>query len=102
VLHNLVANALDSLAAVEGYQREIVIDAAQDGHAVKLTIRDNGPGISPAVVDQLFTTIASSKPSGMGLGLAISRSIVESHGGRLWLEQSDGGATFALTLPLAR
>ena len=65
-------------------------------------IQDNGSGIAPSIADQLFQTFATSKPTGMGLGLAISRSIVESHGGRLWLEPSASGARFALTLPLNR
>ena len=102
VLHNLIANAIDSLAGGPADTPEITVEAAQDGNAIKLVVQDNGSGIAPSIADQLFQTFATSKPTGMGLGLAISRSIVESHGGRLWLEPSPSGARFALTLPLNR
>ena len=62
---------------------------------------DNGPGLSPDMPAQLFRPFATTKPQGMGLGLAISRSIVEAHGGRLWLESATAGCTFAFTLPTA-
>jgi C4-dicarboxylate-specific signal transduction histidine kinase len=100
VLHNLIANAIDSLAT-SGQPGEIAVEAAAEGLMVRLTVHDTGGGIAPSIADQLFQTFATSKPDGMGLGLAISRSIVESHGGRLWLEPSERGARFAMTLPAA-
>jgi two-component system, LuxR family, sensor kinase FixL len=101
VLHNLVANALDSVGSSPGDAREIAVDASPEGAMVRISVHDTGPGIAPSIAGQLFETFATSKPTGMGLGLAISRSIVESHGGRLWLEPSTWGARFTLTLPAA-
>lgn len=71
----------------------------RDGEAVRVEVSDNGPGVphSEKVFDAFFTT----RQTGMGMGLAICRSIVESHGGRLWVDRNDaGGATFAFTLPM--
>jgi len=102
VLHNLLANAIDSIASTEGAVRDIVVEGTDEGASVKLAVHDSGPGIAPSIAGQLFQRFATSKPTGMGLGLNISRSIVERHGGRLWLESSERGARFALTLPPAK
>jgi two-component system sensor kinase FixL len=99
VVHNLLANAIDAIAGSENQVREIVIDADFVNGVVTLSIHDSGPGVSPAIVPELFQTFSTSKPAGMGLGLAMSRSIVESHGGRLWLDETAGGARFVLSLP---
>jgi len=73
-----------------------------DGY-VQVTVQDSGPGISPAILPQLFDAFVSSKTEGMGLGLSICRTIVEAHGGRIWAEQRPGGgATFHFTLINAR
>jgi signal transduction histidine kinase len=101
-IHNLLGNAIDAISDANTDVREIVVEAAREGSVVSLAVHDSGPGVAPAVAEQLFRTFATSKPSGMGLGLAISRSIVESHGGRLWLEPAARGARFVLTLPVAR
>ena len=67
-----------------------------------MTVADNGPGIAPEVAGRIFEPFVSSKPGGMGVGLSISRSIVEAHGGRLWAEPNPGGGTvFRLALPVA-
>ncbi|HKU43971.1 MAG TPA: ATP-binding protein, partial [Polyangiales bacterium] len=64
--------------------------------------RDNGPGVAPEARAHLFDPLFSTKPDGMGMGLAISRAIVEAHGGQLWLTTNeDAGVTFHFTLPLA-
>lgn len=103
VLHNLLANAIDSIASAEGGEREIVVEAMSDGGTVKISVEDSGPGMSPQIGAQLFQSFSTSKRGGMGLGLAISRSIVESHGGRLWHDPRVArGARFILTLPVAR
>jgi two-component system sensor kinase FixL len=68
---------------------------------VTISVADNGPGISEVIADQLFRPFATSKPRGMGLGLAISRSIVEAHAGRLALGAAESGCVFRLTLPVA-
>lgn len=101
VLHNLVGNALDSLLAGAAGERQIEIGAATEGTAqVHVTVRDSGPGLTEAVLATLFQPFATSKPAGMGLGLALSRSIVENHGGRLWAEPLARGAAFHFTLPV--
>jgi two-component system sensor kinase FixL len=101
VLHNVVRNAVDALADAEPEVREITLTAsgAQPGF-VRIVVEDTGPGVKPAIAEQLFRSFVTSRKEGTGLGLAISRSIVERHGGRLWLDQGTGGARFILTLPL--
>jgi two-component system, LuxR family, sensor kinase FixL len=69
---------------------------------VEAAVADNGTGIAPEVAGRIFEPFVSAKPGGMGVGLSISRSIVEAHGGRLWAEPNPGGGTvFRLTLPVA-
>ena len=66
-----------------------------------ISVRDTGPGIAPEAAAQLFTPFVTTKKGGMGIGLSVSRSIVEAHGGRIWAEPADGGgARFAFTLPV--
>jgi len=68
---------------------------------VLVAVRDSGPGLDPRSVDRVFDAFYTTKPQGLGMGLAISRSIVEAHGGRLWATANDGrGATFHFTLPI--
>lgn len=97
VLVNLMRNAID---AIDGQDApRLVVRAFRAGEMLQVEVSDNGPGVPnrEKVFDAFFTT----KPSGMGMGLAICRSIVESHGGRLWVESNaEGGATFAFTLPI--
>lgn len=114
VLLNLLMNALEALgrppdapgtpapASAAGL-REVRLHAQRHGPGcLRLTVRDSGPGIAPAVRERLFDAFQTTKPDGMGMGLAISRSIVESHGGQLWASANpDGpGAAFSFTLPL--
>jgi len=66
-----------------------------------ITVRDSGPGLDPQIVDRLFEPFYSSKPEGLGMGLTISRSIIEAHGGQLWAKQdAPRGAVFQFTLPI--
>jgi len=99
VLINLVGNALDALRKGQGGERRIDIGADQsDAGMVRICVADNGPGIAPEIQDRLFQPFATSKPEGMGLGLAISRTLVEAHGGTL--ELKPGRPTrFCFTLP---
>ena len=101
VLHNLISNAIDALKQTTYDERVIRIGATHEGaQFVTISVADNGPGISEDIADQLFRPFATSKPRGMGLGLAISRSIVEAHAGRLVLEAADRGCVFRFTLPV--
>ena len=102
VLHNLIGNAIDALKDMPGERRITLAAAPHDEPFVRFTVTDNGPGIPPAVRGSLFEPLASNKAEGLGLGLAISRTIVEAHGGALWLADTHAGAAFCLTLPAAR
>jgi len=105
VVHNVVSNAIESLTneivPFEWSQREIVVSAVVNGTMVLVAVDDNGPGIAPEMQDRVFAAFATDKPKGVGLGLAICRSIVEAHGGRIWTEPSRlGGARFCFNLPM--
>ncbi|MBZ8140894.1 sensor histidine kinase [Rubrivivax gelatinosus] len=100
VLLNLLQNALDAMA--DGAQRErgIVVATGVHGDSVELAVRDHGCGLAPEVQAHLFDTFFTTKPQGLGLGLSICRTIVESHGGRLWAtNEPDGGLTMRFSLP---
>lgn len=100
VLQNLLANALDEVERGGGAERRIRVALARDGAShVLLTIRDSGRGVSAELAERVFEPFYTAKAQGMGLGLALSRSIVESHGGRLWLEPAAHGI-FHLRLPI--
>jgi two-component system sensor kinase FixL len=103
VLHNLIANAIDALADDGGTERRIRVTlAARPDGTIRCAVADTGPGIADSVAARLFEPFTSTKPGGMGLGLAMSRSIVEAHGGRLAIERNaPRGATFELVLPRA-
>jgi two-component system, LuxR family, sensor kinase FixL len=99
VITNLIRNSVDALAAVQ--LREILIRTRRAGpHEVEIAIADTGPGLEPEVAGRLFQPFVTTKPGGMGIGLSICRSIVEAHGGKLWVsENPGGGAVFAMRLP---
>lgn len=103
VLLNLIRNACDALARVPSEQREIRIESTlRNPKLVEVLVHDNGPGISPAHAEKIFDEFFTTQPEGLGLGLPISRSIVEAHGGRLWLDTSMvPGACFRFTLPVS-
>lgn len=102
VLLNLVINATDAMKSVEDRPRVLEIRTGQRNSYVSVRIQDSGPGLTESAVRRIFTPFFSTKPEGMGVGLSISRSIVEAHGGRLDLAgNSSDGATFELELPMA-
>ncbi|MDB5389809.1 MAG: histidine kinase [Planctomycetaceae bacterium] len=102
VLLNLILNAIDAMATVEGRPRELVIQTqSREKGEVMVTVRDTGIGIHPECIEHVFTAFHTTKPGGLGMGLSISRSIVENHSGRLWLTVHEGpGVSFHFTLPI--
>jgi PAS domain S-box-containing protein len=104
VIINLMMNAIESMAAVDDRLRELVIRSrADDGDQVVVTVQDAGVGIDPGKADQLFNAFFTTKPGGMGMGLSISRSIIEAHGGKFWAtSNAEHGATFHFVLPAMR
>jgi PAS domain S-box-containing protein len=102
VIINLVINSVEAMQSVTDRPRELTIRSHRDGaHQVLLTVKDCGVGISSENADRLFSAFFTTKPSGMGMGLSIGRSIIEAHGGRLWAESNlPQGAAFHFTLPL--
>jgi C4-dicarboxylate-specific signal transduction histidine kinase len=98
VVGNLVSNALDAVAS-SNPPRLVVALGESRGHA-QLRVEDNGAGVNEALRERLFEPFVTGKPSGVGMGLSISRRIARAHGGDLSLEAKDSGAAFLLTLPL--
>jgi signal transduction histidine kinase len=97
VLMNLVLNGIEAMKDSGG--QLTVKSQRQDGQLL-FSVSDTGPGLPVGSVDQIFSAFFTTKPEGSGMGLAISRTIVESHGGRLWATANSGrGATFHFTLP---
>lgn len=102
VLLNLVRNAIEAMATSPMGERHLRIRGERRGQNIVIEVSDTGSGLSPQAQEHLFEAFFSTKPTGVGIGLAISRSIVESHGGRLWCApNTPRGTTFAFSLPLA-
>lgn len=100
---NLIVNAIESLKSVRDGPRDLLVRAEKDsGGDVLVTISDTGSGLDSENPEEIFRAFFSTKPDGMGMGLAVSRSIIEAHGGRLWVSGNlPRGAKFQFTLPLA-
>lgn len=100
VIHSLVANAIDAISPMTGGERWVRVTTGDAGGGwVRVSVIDSGPGIDPLIADRLFEPFATTKPTGTGLGLALSRSLVEAHGGALWAESAaSGGTVFHFTL----
>jgi signal transduction histidine kinase len=100
VILNLLLNASDAMSGVDDRPRQLVIKTERDSDRVRLSVRDTGVGFEPQGADRLFDAFYTTKSSGMGIGLSVSRSIIESHKGRLWATPNDGsGATFSFSIP---
>jgi PAS domain S-box-containing protein len=104
VILNLLRNASDAMSPVQDRPRHLLIRTErEEDDRVRLTVQDVGVGFDPDAMDKLFQSFYTTKNDGMGMGLSISRSIVESHKGRLWARRNDGpGATFCFSLPCGR
>src|SRR5437667_2184071 len=102
VVLNLIINAIEAMSSADDDPRELVIRSGLDGPLrVLVAACDSGPGLDPKSVDHLFDAFYTTKPQGLGMGLAICRSIIEAHGGRIWATANDGrGATFQFVLPV--
>src|SRR5258706_3672276 len=101
VILNLIINAVEAMGGVGEGARELLISTGRDAsNGVLISLRDSGPGLDPKSLDRLFEAFYTTKAQGMGLGLAISRSIIEAHGGRLWASANvPRGASFQFTVP---
>jgi signal transduction histidine kinase len=101
VILNLLLNASDAMGGIDDRPRQIVIRTERDeDERVQLSVRDTGVGFEPQGADRLFDAFYTTKSNGMGIGLSVSRSIIESHKGRLWATPNDGpGATFSFSIP---
>ena len=104
VILNLVLNAIEAMGGIGEATRELRITTETEAAGgVRVTVRDSGPGLDPADVERVFQAFYTTKAKGMGMGLAICRSMVEAHGGRMWASANEPrGAVFQFTLPLQR
>jgi signal transduction histidine kinase len=102
VLLNLVMNAIEALSGVSAGPRRLWVSAEPVGATeVVITVRDSGPGLAPQHLERLFEAFYTTKPQGLGLGLTISRRIIEAHGGRLWATANvPHGAVLQFTVPI--
>lgn len=102
VVGNLVLNAIEAMASVPVRSRTLRVRSDLQGEAIALAVSDSGVGIAPAVREHLFEAFWTTKPEGIGVGLSISRAIVEANGGQIWAEPVEaGGASFRFTVPAA-
>ncbi|MDB5389011.1 MAG: sensor signal transduction histidine kinase [Planctomycetaceae bacterium] len=103
VIMNLLQNACDAMSNVHDRSRQLLIQTHRDdGGNVRLMVQDNGTGLDPEAVNRVFDPFYTTKNGGMGIGLSVSRSIIENHQGRIWVKPNDGpGATFSFSIPLS-
>jgi PAS domain S-box-containing protein len=101
VILNLLRNAADAMSTIDDRPRELLVRTARDeGNRVRLSVKDSGVGFTPQAADKIFQAFYTTKTDGMGIGLSVSRSIVEAHQGRLWATPNDGpGSTFSFSIP---
>jgi len=100
VILNLIRNASDAMSSIQDRPRQLVLRTELEGEHVRLSVQDSGVGFAPEVANQMFESFYTTKSDGMGVGLSVSRSIIEANHGRLWAKANDGpGATFAFSIP---
>lgn len=99
VLINLVVNGIEAMSSTMRGRRELGIKSSWEHNEVLIQVKDSGGGFDPQQAERIFEPFFTTKPEGIGMGLSVSRSIVESHGGRLWAESPPAGALFQFTLP---
>jgi C4-dicarboxylate-specific signal transduction histidine kinase len=101
IVLNLIMNAVEAMSDASMGSRDLLISTAEDiSNGVLVAVRDSGPGLSPESLNRLFDPFYTTKPSGMGMGLSICRSIIEAHGGRVWAAANvPHGASFHFSLP---
>jgi signal transduction histidine kinase len=100
VIINLLINGIEAMAPIADRPRDLLIRSQHEAAEVHVAVRDSGVGIDSATAEQLFNAFFTTKPSGMGMGLSISRSIIRAHGGRLWVSPNpDHGAAFQFAVP---
>jgi signal transduction histidine kinase len=99
VLINLVINGIEAMRTLTDRPRELLVKSAKNADAVLIQVQDSGKGLDREQVGRIFEPFFTTKPQGIGMGLSIGRSIIESHGGRLWTVAGSSGALFQFTLP---
>jgi signal transduction histidine kinase len=101
VVANIILNSIEALHDVDVSKRELFVSSCSDGQRVMVSVADSGAGLSPDAQNRLFDAFWSTKKDGVGIGLTISRTIVEAHGGRLWMTPRPEGAMLQFSLPRA-
>jgi two-component system, LuxR family, sensor kinase FixL len=102
VLINLIINGMDAVADLKGSRRIILEARSTADQRIKVAVIDSGPGVPAEIINRVFEPFFTTKSGGMGMGLSVSRTIIEAHGGQIWVENNPaGGATFGFTLPAA-
>ena len=102
VISNLIVNAMDAMSKTPRGERRVIVRTGRADNFAEVSVSDTGPGIPSDKIKEVFEPFFTTKPQGMGLGLSISRTIVEAHHGRIWAEnQAGGGAVFHIRLPLS-
>jgi C4-dicarboxylate-specific signal transduction histidine kinase len=102
VVLNLVLNALDAMAEIPAANRRLTVRVSRAAGGVEIQVADRGPGIAPERMERIFQSFYTTKHGGMGLGLAVARTIVDAHRGQIWAERNPGGgALFRIILPAA-
>ena len=102
VLLNLMKNGIEAMSDIPVERRQLLLQAhVQDGRTMEISVADQGHGLAEEDIERIFAPFYTTKPEGMGIGLAICRSIIEFHQGRLWVEpRREGGTIFRFTVPI--